>query len=443
MGINRELSQVLYDKASRIMPLGVNSNVRHWGEDMTFYGRRAKGAYLWDVDGNKYVDYRLAFGPVILGHAYDAVDDRVSGVIRSGVSLGITSELEVEVCQKVVEMCPSVEMVRLVNSGTEATMHALRVARAYTGREKMIKFEGMYHGSHDYVLFSTYAPPQAYGNRRDPIAIPASSGIPRGLGDLVVTLPFNDEEALERTLQRVGPETAALMTEPMMGNFGSVEPKPGFLELLRRKCDEYGILLIFDEVKTGFRLANGGAQEVYGVHADLTAYAKAMGNGYPIAAYGGRRDVMDIVGRGVTQGGTYAGNAVAAAAADATLGMLKAEPILSTVAKRGLRLQEGLKSIFKEQDIRVLISRHPAIFTLSFGVDYVRDARDWARSDREYYGKLAEAVMERGVLIDEDPREPWCLSYSHADADIDLTLDLVNDAVQALKVQGYPRGSVG
>ena len=248
-------SKELQTRAMHSIPLGVNSNGRFWGKGKTIYFQKAKGAYVWDVDGNEYIDYRLAFGPVILGYAYDEVDNHVIDAIRKGVTPGITSEYEINVAEKIINMCPGIEMVRLTNTGSEAVMHAIRVARAYTGREKIIKFEGGYHGSFDYMLFSTYAPPQVYGNINNPIPVPASSGIPRQLGDLVITVPFNHPSVLKKTLQRVGHEVAAIVAEPMLGNFGSADPENGYLQFLRDICDQYGILLIFDEVKTGFRIA--------------------------------------------------------------------------------------------------------------------------------------------------------------------------------------------
>jgi glutamate-1-semialdehyde 2,1-aminomutase len=431
---NKKKSRGLFERASRVIQLGVNSDIRYWGDDGTLYVDQAEGAYIWDVDGNRYIDYRLGFGPIILGYRYDAVDRKVVEAIRDmGVSFGLTTELEVSAVERIADMCPGIEKARMVSTGTEATMHAVRLARGFTGREKIIKFEGGYHGAHDYVLFSTYAPPEAYGSVRDPVSIPASSGIPGSLYDLIVTLPFNDPEALDRTLKRCGHDVAAVITEPMLGNFGSIEPVPGFLEHLRDRCDEYGALLVFDEVKTGFRIARGGAHEVYGVLPDLTCYAKSMGNGYPVAAYGGRADVMSIVGRGVKQGGTYSGNTVAAAAADATLEILQVEPVHESIAVLGRKLQNGLRSIFESLGLPVLISRHPSIFTVSIGIEEVRDARDWARSDRAFYRRMAEEAWSRGVLIDEDPREPWCLCYSHSEGDIDQTLNVMEEAVRSAK----------
>jgi glutamate-1-semialdehyde 2,1-aminomutase len=335
-------SRTMWRRAAKVMPLGVSSNFRYWGDDETLVAEKAQGAYIWDVDGNRYIDYRLGFGPVILGHAYEEVDARIRDAIRNGVVYAFTSPLEISVAEKIVAMCPGVETVRLTNTGTETILHALRVARAYTGREKLIKFEGQYHGMLDYVLFSTYTDVKAYGSRRSPVPVPSTSGIPRSVHDLVITLPFNDFEVLETTLRRAWHDVAAIIVEPILGNCAAIEPLPGWLEFIRAKCNEYGIILIFDEVKTGFRLARGGAQEVYGVIPDLATYAKSLGNGYAVAAFGGRREVMSVVGVGVVCGGTYAGNVVGVAAADATLSLLQEQPILETIAERGRRLQAHL-----------------------------------------------------------------------------------------------------
>jgi len=433
MNGNREKSQALWQEAAKVMPLGVNSNFRYWGDEETLIVDRAKGAYLWDLDGNKYIDYRLGFGPIILGHAYDQVDEKVREELRRGVVYAMTNPLEVSMAQKIVAMCPGVEKVRLANTGTEATMHALRVARAYTGREKVVKFEGQYHGMYDYMLFSTYAYVGDYGSRRSPVPIPATSGIPRCIHDLVITLPYNDFEVFETTLRHTWQDVAAVIIEPMLGNCAGIEPLPGWLEFVRSKCTEHGIVLIFDEVKTGFRVARGGAQELYNVTADMATYAKSMGNGYPTAAFGGRREIMDVVGNGVAHGGTYTGNVIGAAGGDATLELLMNEPILETIAERGRKLQAGLKEIFDEAGIQALITGHPAMFAINFGVDKLTDQRGWAQSNHEYYERLMAAVTERGVMPDIDPREPWFLSYSHSDADIDETLNVMSDVVKKVK----------
>jgi glutamate-1-semialdehyde 2,1-aminomutase len=426
-------SQAMQKRAEKVLPLGVNSNFRYWGEGLTPYVDKAKGAYLWDVDGRRFIDYRMAFGPIILGHAYDDVDAKVIEEVKNGVLFAMTGELEVEVAEMIVEMCPAVDMVRFACSGTEATMHAIRVARAFTGREIILKFEGNYHGFHDHTLWSTYAPVEAYGNRRSPIPVQASSGIPQSMGEFVITLPFNDFDGFERVMRSYGDQIAAVITEPCQGNCGAIEPQPGFLELIRKKTEEYGVIFILDEVKTGFRIANGGAQEYYRIKPDLATYAKALGNGYPIAAFGGKREIMSIIGHGVSQGGTYTNNKPGVAAAYATLKLLKTKPILESIQKRGKRLMDGLKDIFEDNNIPVAMSGYPTMFSFALGVDSVTCQRDWDDSNKEMYIKLVEMAIERGVMPDHDAREPWFLCYSHMDADIDETLSVYADIVKKVK----------
>ncbi len=426
-------SQSMQKRAEKVLPLGVNSNFRYWGEGLTPYVDKAKGGYLWDVDGRRFTDYRLAFGPIILGHAYDEVDAKVIEEVKKGVLFAMTGELEVEVAELIVEMCPAVEMVRFACSGTEATMHAIRVARAFTGREIILKFEGNYHGFHDHTLWSTYAPVEAYGNRRNPIPVQASSGIPQSMGEFVITLPFNDFDGFERVMRSYGDQIAAVITEPCQGNCGAIEPQVGFLELIRKKTEEYGTVFILDEVKTGFRIANGGAQEYYRIKPDLATYAKALGNGYPIAAFGGDREIMSIIGHGVSQGGTYTNNKPGVAAAYATLKLLKTKPILELIQKRGKRLMAGLKDIFEDNNIPVAMSGYPTMFSFALGVEAVTCQRDWDESDKEMYIKLVEMAIEHGVMPDHDAREPWFLCYSHTDADVDETLNVYADIVKKVK----------
>lgn len=420
-------------RALKSIPLGVNSNFRYWGEGITPYVAKAKGGYLWDVDGNRYIDYRLAFGPIILGHAYDEINAKVHEEIDQAILCAMTTELEIDVAEMIIDMCPCVEMVRLACSGTEATMHALRIARAYSGREKVVKFEGMYHGFQDYTLFSTYAPAEAYGNINNPIPIPSSSGIPKSLNDLIITLPFNNFEVLDKVLRRVGDDIAALIAEPCLGNCAAIEPVPGFLEFIRKKCTEYGIVFILDEVKTGFRIARGGAQEYYHVVPDMATYAKAIGNGYPIAAFGGKKEIMSVIGNGVAQGGTYNNNKPGVAAAYATLKLLKEQPILETIETRGKKLMHGLKNIFQQADIPASVHGYPAMLAFAIGAEKVTAQRDWQDTERDYYLRLVDYIIERGVMPDHDPREPWFLCYSHSDNDIDETLNVMADAVKNVK----------
>jgi len=426
-------TQALQQRAQKVVPLGVNSNFRYWGDGITPYVEKAKGGHLWDVDGKKYIDYRLAFGPIILGHADDEVDQKVIEEIQKGVLFAMTGELEVKVAEMIVEMSPAIDMVRFACSGTEATMHAIRVARAYTGRDIILKFEGNYHGMHDHALWSTYAPADAYGNRRSPIPVPGSSGIPKSMRELIITLSFNDFEGFERVMRSYGEQIAAVITEPCQGNCAAINPQDGFLELIRKKTEQYGCVFILDEVKTGFRIANGGAQEYYRIKPDLVTYAKALGNGYPIAAFGGKKEIMSIIGHGVAVGGTYTNNKPGIAGAYATLNLLQSKPILKTIEKRGQRLMDGLKEVFEENDIPAIFTGYPAMFSFSLGVESVSCQRDWQQSDREMYLRLAAKAIERGIMPDLDAREPWFLCYDHSEADIDETLTVYAEIAKEVK----------
>ena len=431
MSTGQQRSQELMRRARAVMPGGVTSNFRDWGKD-TFPIARGKGSHVWDVDGKEYIDYQLGFGPVILGHGYEPVVQRVSAAIAEGTAFPHPTPLEVSVAERIVRMC-GVDMVRYANSGTEATMHTLRIARAYTGREVVLKFEGQYHGVHDYLLFTTAsAKLGTLGHRRDPVPQVAGSGIPRALHNLILTIPFNDPDLLEATVRRSWHNLAAIIVEPILGNAGAIMPQPGYLELLRRLCDEYGIVLIFDEVKTGFRLAVGGAQEYFGVKADLCAYAKAMGNGFPVAAVAGKREVMEVIVRGQTShAGTYCGNIVGMAAADATLEALEDGTVLRTIGERGRKLQEGLSRILTAAGLAHVISGPPAMFgILLTDLESLRDFRDFSRVDEELYTRIMMHLIANGAIPDPDDREPWFLSYSHSDEDIARTLDYFEDAVK-------------
>jgi glutamate-1-semialdehyde 2,1-aminomutase len=433
MGYVGPRSKELQQRAMDVAPLGVNSNFRFWGEGATLYMDKAKGAYLWDVDGKRYIDYRLAFGPIILGHSFDEVDTKVIEEIQRGTLAAMTYELEVALMEKIVELCPAVEMARLACSGTEATMHATRVARAYTGRDILLKFEGNYHGFHDHLLWSTYAPSESYGSRRSPIPVPGSSGIPKAMGDKIITLPFNDFEGFERVMKSYGEQIAAVITEPCQGNCGALDPQPGFLELIRNLTAEYGVVFILDEVKSGFRFANGGAQEYYNIMPDMATYAKAMGNGYPIAAFGGKKEIMGIIGHGVAQGGTYTNNKAGVAAGYTTLSILQQRPVIETINERGKRLMTGLQEIFEDNSIPVVFSGPPPMFSFAVGIDKPTCQREWTESDREYYLRLVDAAIEHGVMPDHDAREPWFLCYSHSEADVDETLNIFADIVKIVK----------
>src|SRR5574341_51867 len=429
--MKRDRTTAIFQRAKQVFPRGVTSNFRYWGEDKTMVGQRAKGAHVWDADDNRYIDSRLGFGPIILGHAYDPVDEHVAEAARNGLIYSFTTEREVRVAEKMAELCPAVDMIRFAASGTEATMHALRVARAYTGREKVVKFEGSYHGMYDYTLWSGYSPVEAMGNRRSPIPVQASSGIPAALRDLIITLPFNDFEGLERVFRQHWHEIACIIAEPILGNCAAVEPLPGFLNHIRKLCDEYGVVFILDEVKTGFRVARGGAQELFNVKPDIAAYAKSMGNGYPVAAFGGRREIMSIIGDGVAHAGTYTGNSVAVAAAEKVLEIVSDPKVLSSIAERGKQLQKGLADVLEKVGLPFVFNGHPAMFALVIGDRKPNDYREWKQhSDPELYERIVYATIQRGALPDYDPREPWFLSYSHTEQDVAETLTAFEDAVK-------------
>ncbi len=435
MALQGKKTHELFQKALRYIPHGVNSNFRYWGNEDTLVITRGEGAYIWDADGKRYIDYRLAFGPIILGHAHPEVTRRVQQAIEGGTLFAWATPLEIQVAERICRMT-GVDKVRLTNTGSEATFHALRIARAHTGREKFIKFEGQYHGQVDYFMFSTAsANARMLGSRRSPIAAPATSGIPRGIQEYVISLPFNDFEAVERTVKAHWGEIAAIFVEPMLGNAAGILPREGFLEHLRRLCDEYGIVLIFDEVKTGFRIANGGAQEYFGVRADLVTYAKALGNGFPIAAIAGKEDVMMTIEPGaMAHGGTYSGNLVGVAAADATLEILEREPVIETIFARGRALMDGIHEILTEQDIPHVVTGLPPMFSILLGSDKEpHDFRDYLQNDMDLYERISMELIRRGVQPDSDGREPWFLCYALSEEDVAETLNVFNDAVKAAK----------
>jgi glutamate-1-semialdehyde 2,1-aminomutase len=426
---------VWYARASAVMPWGVSSNFRYWGKDDTMVVVRGKGAYLWDVDGNKYIDYRLGFGPIILGHAYDAVTQAVTEAMQDGNTFALTNVYEIRAAERICRMTGA-DKVRFTNSGGESTMHALRIARAHTGRERFVKFEGCYHGAHDNVMWSTPSSPvSAMGSRKNPIPVATSSGIPHDVRKLVISLPFNDFEMLERTVRDKGHKIAAILVEPIMGNLASIMPAKGWLEFIRKLCDDYGIVMIMDEVKTGFRIAPGGAQQFFGVQADLVTYAKAMGNGFPVGAIAGKDDFMMTSEPGaVGQGGTYCGNVVSVAAAEATLRVMEAEPVFETINTRGTRLMVGIHAILDRHGIPHAVTGVPAMFGVIIGSqDSLTPPRDYRTatnySDDDLSSAITRGLRERGILPDPEYAEPWFLCYALSDADVDETLAKYEDVV--------------
>ena len=436
MSLQGKKTAEFFQRAKEVTPHGVNSNFRYWGEDDTLVIKKGEGAYIWDMDDKRYIYYRLAFGPIILGHAHPVVNQRVKEAIDLGTVFAWTTPLEVSVAERIIRLT-GVDKVKLTNTGTEATFHALRAARAYTNREKFIKFEGHYHGQVDYFMFSgPSASTNMLGSTRAPIAAKSTSGIPKGISDYVIPLPFNDIELLERTIKAQWGEIAAIIFEPMMGNAGGILPTPEFLPAIRRLCDEYGIVMIMDEVKTGFRIANGGAQEYYNIKADLVTYAKSLGNGFPIAAFAGKEEVMQMVSPagGVAHGGTYSGNAAGTAAADATLELLETTPVIETVNKRGQALMDGLDKILTEQDIPHVVTGVPSMFGLLLGSEEEPlTYRDYLNSDMALYTRIGMELIRHGVMPDADAREPWFLCSAVSAEDVAETLNVFSDSVKAVK----------
>ena len=433
MSYSREKSQPIFDRALNVLVKGVSSNFRFLGEKETPVIVKGKGAHVGDADDNEFIDYRLGWGPIILGHADDRVNQAVTEHLENGTTFAATSELEVIVAEKLVKMIPGMEKLRFTNTGTEATMHALRTARGYTNKEKFIKFEGQYHGAHDYVLFSTASSPiSAMGARTSPIPVQVGSGIPDKIRDYVYCLPFNDFEAVEQCVKDHHGELAAILVEPCLGNIAGIEPKDGFLDHLSSLCNDHNIALIFDEVKTGFRLSNGGARETYGVIPDISTYAKSLGNGLPVAAFGGKAEVMDVIGGGsVTHAGTFGANGVSMAAANAVIDILNETPVFKDLSKRGLRLKEGLDQVLTDADLPHQMCGHPNIQGFLITDKKVQEVRDLAYSDDGLYETIMNNMYNRGVWIEDDPREPWFLCEAHTEEIIDKTLNIFQESVKA------------
>ena len=420
----------LFKRASKVMPGGADSNFRAWGED-TIYIDRGEGALVWDLDGNEYVDLRMGYGPVILGHGDARVDDYVNERMRRGVSFSLTTEDEIRAVELICELTGWVEMARMTVSGTEATMHLMRIARAFTGRNKIVKFEGQYHGVHDYALISVTPNDMAeLGDGENPVALAYGRGIPAAVADTVIPARYNDIDRLRRLFEREGRDIAGVIVEPVMGNAQGILPQPGFHEAVRKLTQEFGILLIWDEVKTGFRLARGGAAEYFGVTPDLASFAKAMGNGYPAAAFGGRREVMSVLPDKVSHGGTYAGNRVAAAAAVKTLSIIRDTNVLETIRFTGERIQDGIREVLNPTGLPYSFTGHPTMFGIFFAEKVPTEYRDWANSDHELYDAIAVAMHARGAMPEPDSREPWFISEAHANGDIvDRVLTAFADSV--------------
>jgi glutamate-1-semialdehyde 2,1-aminomutase len=410
----------LWLRATKLIPGGVNSPVRAMrsvGLDQPLFVRRGEGAWIEDVDGNRYVDWVMSWGPLLFGHADPETLAAVEDALARGTTFGAPTEAEVELAAEIVDAVPSVELVRLVSSGTEAAMSALRVARAHTRRDRVITFAGGYHGHADPFL-------AAAGSGLATLGIPSSPGVPTGVASDTIVCRYNDADGVAAAVATYGEGLAAIVVEPVAGNMGVVPPEPGFLETLRQLCDASGVLLVFDEVITGFRVARGGAQERYGVHPDLTILGKIVGGGLPLAAFGGRADVMERLAPAgdVYQAGTLSGNPLATAAGIAVLRRLRDPGVYTELERRGARLEEGLAPFGRVQ-------RVGAMATLFCGDGPVRDFEDAKRCDTAGYGELFRALLARGVYLAPSQFECLFLSLAHGDDEIDRTVKAVGDVL--------------
>jgi len=435
--LRTDRSQSLYAAAQEVIAGGVNSGVRGpsagWvpGPPVVDHGA---GPYLWDVDGNRYIDYLLALGPMIHGHAHPHMTEAVTSAIRDiGTMFALPYELEAEAARRIVELVPSAELVRFSNSGTEAVLHATRIARAATGRDVVMRFEGQYHGWADQLEWSHHPPLDAAGPHERPNAIPGSRGIPLAIGPTLAVMPWNDAEVVEAFMKERGDEVAAILTEPIMGNTGVIPPEPGYLEALRRIATEHGSVLIFDEVITGFRVALGGAQAKYGVTPDLTTMAKALGGGFPVSAIVGRRDLMELVSEGeVLHAGTYNASALAMAAVCASIDVLSEPGTHDRLFARAERLMDGFRDVFETRGIPVQVQGVGPMFQIWFSETPIRDYRDAApHLNSPKYAALALALHERGVMVHPSNIELWFVSTVHSEDDVEATLSAFEGAVDA------------
>lgn len=417
-----------FRKANRRLPLGVSSNFRYWGDERTIYVRRGKGARVWDIDDNEYIDYRLAYGPVILGYG----DPRVDAAAREGMEVGgvfaLSTELEYDVACRISKMVPAAELVRFSNSGTEAVMAALRIARSFTGKDGHVVMEGGYHGVFSEVMWYSEVEEWEPGDGA-PDVLPYGDGVPAVTKRLFHPVPLNDANALEDLMKKKHEQIGAFLIEPIMGNCCAISARAQYMRDVREICDRYGVLLIVDEVKTGFRVAKGGVQELFGIKADLCTFAKAIANGYPISVVAGREDIMRHVGDGVVHGGTFTGHSVSLAAAAKTLEILDETPALADIASYGSKLQQGLSRVLARRGIAHSFTGHPALMGLFFAEHPPTNYREWVHSDYEFYDALAPELHEQGILVEPDSREPWFLCESHNVGCLDETLDKVERAV--------------
>ncbi|MDA0232232.1 MAG: glutamate-1-semialdehyde 2,1-aminomutase [Chloroflexi bacterium] len=424
--MDRKRSSELFEQAQKLIPGGVNSPARAWNSvgGVPIFFARGQGSHAWDSDGNSYIDYVCSWGPLILGHARPEVIKAAQDAAALGTSFGAPTELEVRMARLVVDAVPSIEMVRFVNSGTEATMSALRLARAYTGRNRIIKFDGGYHGHDDALLVKAGSGVAAQG-------IATSAGVHPDYAAATMVADFNSVESVKRLLEAHRDEVAAIIVEPVAGNMGVVPPAPGFLEGLRELATAHGALLIFDEVISGFRVAYGGAQSVYGVKPDITCLGKIVGGGFPVGAYGASEEIMRTVAPlgPMYQAGTLSGNPVAMAAGITTLELLKEPGVYEGIADTTERLVSGLRSLFAQAEAPAQINSVCGAFTVFFNARPVTDMATASASDMDAFARFFHAMTERGVYPPPSQFEAWFVSAAHTADDVEQTLAAARDAL--------------
>jgi glutamate-1-semialdehyde 2,1-aminomutase len=429
-------------RAVQRLPLGVASTFRYWGDDRTLYVHHGKGGRTWDIDGNAYVDYRLGYGPAILGYA----DDRVDAAARRGMDVGgvfaLSTERELAVADRIAKMVPAAELVRFSNSGTEAVMAALRLARAHTGREEYLLVEGGYHGLFDAAMWMADMDRWVPGSNDDPEVVPYGKGIPPTVKQLAHLVPMNDLQRLEDTFRRHGDRLAAMLIEPIQGNCCGISARADYVRLARELCDRHGVMLIIDEVKTGFRVGKGGIQGILGVRPDITTFAKAVANGYPIALVAGREEVMrSFRYGGASHGGTYTAHSVSLAAAEECLRILDETPALDTLAAYGERVKAGVSAILTRRGITHSFSGHASMFGIFFAETPPDNYRAWKTSDYSFYDRMAHYLHDLGIIVEPDSREPWftCEAHGLDDTCLTDTLRAVETAVD-LTLQDQAEG---
>ena len=422
-------SRKLFEEAKKHIPGGVNSPVRAFrsvgGEPL--FIKKAKGSKIFDVDGKAYIDYVLSWGPMILGHAHPAVSSALKKAIANGTSFGAPTELEITLAKMVKKAVPSIEMIRMVSSGTEATMSAIRAARGFTGRDKILKFDGCYHGHGDSLLVKAGSGVATFG-------LPDSPGVPADLAKHTLTAPYNDLAAVKELAVREGSRIACIIVEPVAGNMGCVPPEPGFLQGLRTICDQYGIVLIFDEVMTGFRVAYGGAQQLYKIKPDLTCLGKVIGGGLPVGAYGGKLEIMQRIAPvgPIYQAGTLSGNPLAMTAGIETLKLLAKPGVYKTLEKSSAELEKGLTAVAKEAGIPTTINRVGSMFTSFFTEQKVKDFASAKTSDTARFGTFFLAMLKNGVNLAPSQFEAGFLSLAHSRADINKTIEAARKSLKGL-----------